>query len=106
MLKYGTGWWCRKALSFWFQITLSFSKCAFIFKMRFCFQNHAWADWTSIPIIAYFCAFLNTAAIPILIMSSSHGFTKFLAQAASKQVELKGQGGEEAGISRILTKVF
>ena len=85
---------------------LSFSKCAFIFKMRFCFQNHAWADWTSIPIIAYFCAFLNTAAIPILIMSSSHGFTKILAQAASKQVELTGQGGEEAGISRILTKVF
>ena len=56
--------------------------------------------------IAYFRTFLNTAEIPILIMSSLHGFTKFLAQAASKQVELKRRGVEEAGISRILKPIL
>ena len=51
--------------------------------------------WAGQPrfLYSYFCEFLIAAAIPIFITSSSPGFTKFLAQAAGKRVELKRQGG-------------
>ena len=51
------------------------------------YRPNPWAGRTSIPILAYFHAFLNAAAIPIFLTSSSHSFTKFLSQAARKRVK-------------------